>query len=102
MCNQAKNNNDPYDIYAELARVFANGQVYLDVEPDSKLSVISNPYDLMLRTQNNISYLWDHAYYNGKYYVYLGLLLRYYFIYPIIQLLVVISQAILLFIFAVL
>lgn len=73
VCNQAKINNEPYDIYAELSKALAKGQVYLDAEPPQKLVELANPYDTAMRLAHNVTYLWDHAYFNGKYYVYFGI-----------------------------
>lgn len=45
----------------------------LDIgEADSRLAEMDNPYDKSERDRLGVSYNWDHAYYNGKYYVYFG------------------------------
>ncbi len=59
--------------YNELAEAILDGHFYLNEEPDVKLSEIDNPYDPNERTEANISVKWDHAYYEGKYYVYFGI-----------------------------
>ena len=60
--------------YYEMAEALASGHVYLPAQPASNLLDMSNPYDTALRASSNISYLWDHAYYDGKYYMYFGVL----------------------------
>ena len=62
--------------YAELARSFANGQLYLEEEPPAWLAQMEDPYDkgardeMIKRTGETI--LWDTAYHDGRYYVYFG------------------------------
>ena len=51
-----------------------DGKVYLEQEPSKELMNLSNPYDNTLRNAENVDYVWDIAYYNGKYYVYFGIL----------------------------
>lgn len=67
---------DPADTpYPALAEVLAKGQVYLDIEPSDELKALSNPYDNSLRqADGGVAFLWDYAYYNGKYYVYFGVI----------------------------
>ena len=63
--------------YQMLAHSLAEGKTWLMVEPDEMLKSLSNPYDYRLRSMTlepaGISYLWDAAYYNGRYYVYFGI-----------------------------
>lgn len=77
--------------YARLADSFINGHVYLDsVQPPQALVDMENPYDLYARNEvlsrSGGDYLWDHAYFEGKYYVYFGALpaLVYYVPYKLI------------------
>ena len=63
-----------YHQYIELAKAFANGQLYIGIEPNSALMAMDNPYDTNARAAAKIEYLWDYAYYNGHYYVYFGVL----------------------------
>ena len=44
---------------------------YEDVDP--RLSEMENPYDPQARKELGIYYHWDHAFYNGKYYMYFGI-----------------------------
>ena len=58
------------DIYMQLFDAFKKGQVSLDVQPTERLLAAENPYDPALRPSG--SALWDHAFYQGKYYCYYG------------------------------
>ena len=62
--------------YHYLAEALADGHLYLNEIPSEKLGLIDNPFDLTLREAEGIEmdtdYLWDMAYYNGKYYCYFG------------------------------
>lgn len=60
--------------YFELSQALAQGHVYLDAVPSEELVSLSNPYDTALRNSLGIDYLWDHAYFEGRYYVYFGIL----------------------------
>ncbi len=52
---------------------FVNGSIPLLEEPDEKLKNMENPYDNVKRSDENINYLYDVAYYNGHYYNYFGI-----------------------------
>ena len=62
--------------YQELAEAFLDGRLHLEDEPPAFLAEMENPYDRIAR--NEASKLtgdtarWDVSYYNGKYYVYFG------------------------------
>ena len=58
--------------YQELAEVMSQGHFYLNTEPSEGLLNAENPYDTIYLQANGIDYLADYAYYNGKYYVYFG------------------------------
>ncbi len=64
--------------YQELAESLLDGQLYLKEEPPAYLAEMENPYDKTERDQQkNLtgeSYYWDAAYFEGKYYVYFGVL----------------------------
>ncbi len=65
--------NLPYQQeYHYLTEAFVNGQTHLLIEPSPELKDLSNPYDNSLRYQQQVNFLWDFAYFNGKYYVYFG------------------------------
>ena len=60
--------------YQELAEAFEAGQLSLLDEPGEKLRNMDNPYDMGYRDElmEFDEYYFDHAYYDGKYYVYFG------------------------------
>lgn len=58
------------NIYYQQLDAYIKGQLALDVPVDPKLAVLSNPYDPVARS--GLTVLWDHAFYNGKYYCYYG------------------------------
>ena len=59
--------------YELLAESFLDGKLYIDYDDvDPRLAELENPYDQAQRKAANVKYHWDHAYYNGKYYVYFG------------------------------
>lgn len=64
--------NDMTDHYARLAEAFANHSFSIEELPSEELLALSNPYDRTLRDMSDIHYLWDYALYDGKYYVYYG------------------------------
>ena len=68
--------------YQELAMAFSEGQVYLLEEPSEELRNMVNPYDYRERKNSGIEIKWDFAYYEGKYYVYFGVLPCLLFYYP--------------------
>ncbi|MCD8151368.1 MAG: hypothetical protein LUE92_17865 [Clostridiales bacterium] len=58
--------------YQELAEAIAEGHFYVLDEPDEALQELENPYDPSARALAGVEYEWDHVYYEGKYYVYYG------------------------------
>lgn len=56
--------------YEKAADAFLKGQLHLDIPVEEGLLALENPYDPAAR--NGIYYQWDHAYYNGHYYMYFG------------------------------
>ena len=62
--------------YAELAKSFTQGKLYLSEEPPDYLKTMDDPYDKGSRDemekQTGQKYLFDVAYYDGHYYVYFG------------------------------
>ncbi len=63
-----------YEMYAEA---LLQGHTYLNIRPPRYLTRMRNPYDRTLRndlvSQYDEKVLWDAAYYNGRYYVYFGI-----------------------------
>ena len=57
--------------YELLAHSLKDGHVYLDLPVDPKLMQI-NPYEPAERVAAEVSAYSDHAFYNGKYYMYFG------------------------------
>lgn len=63
-----------YQQYGALAHSLLNGRLDLEADPPAELVAMENPYDAAARDALNIQGgLWDHAYYNGRYYVYFGI-----------------------------
>ena len=58
------------NIYYQQFVAYLKGQLHLDVAVDQRLLGIENPYSPYQRS--GITVLWDHAYYQGKYYSYYG------------------------------
>ena len=62
--------------YHRLAEALSQGRLYLEEQPPAFLSSMENPYDFVMRDKMaesaGESYLWDVAYFEGKYYVYFG------------------------------
>ena len=56
--------------YAALGEGFLRGQLSMATRPDPRLMVMPNPYDYEARQQQNVPYLWDASYFNGRYYLY--------------------------------
>lgn len=63
-----------YFQYQKLAEALLQGQLYLSDVPSDALVSMSNPYDTQARIAQGVPYLWDHAYFEGRYYVYFGVL----------------------------
>lgn len=66
-------NRDGNQITRELVDAFEHGQVSLLTTPPQELESLDNPYDLSEREEKNVKVLWDHLYFNGKYYSYYGI-----------------------------
>ena len=59
--------------YELLAESFLDGKLYIDYDDvDDRLAEMDNPYDPQAREQQHVKIHRDHAYYDGKYYVYFG------------------------------
>ncbi len=59
--------------YEKQFDAFLKGQLNLDLSVDWRFSQLDNPYDPVERAEKKLSYYWDHAYYDGKYYSYFGI-----------------------------
>ena len=63
-----------YQQYGALAHSLLNGRLDLEEDPPEALLALENPYDAAARDAANIEGgRWDHALYNGRYYVYFGI-----------------------------
>lgn len=59
--------------YEILTESILEGHIYLNYSDiDPKLLAMENPYDPALRKELGVNYHWDHAFYNGHYYMYFG------------------------------
>ncbi len=59
--------------YGALAHSLLNGRLDLAKDPPAAMAALSNPYDTAARQAAAPDALWDVAYYNGRYYVYFGI-----------------------------
>ncbi len=66
-------NNELRPFYNDLAHALSHGSVSLDMEPDPALMTLEDPYDYTERMETGVDWALDYAYYNGKYYVYYGI-----------------------------
>ncbi len=58
--------------YEVLTESILQGHLYMDYEVDPKLLAMDNPYDRDMRDELGVDYHWDHAFYQGHYYMYFG------------------------------
>lgn len=60
--------------YEELADAILEGHIDIHRDEDiSDLAAMENPYDATERANQGVSFQWDHAFYDGHYYVYFGI-----------------------------
>ena len=76
---------DYYDIYVQTFDAFEKGQLNIDFDPPAGLAELDNPYDFSERQAAGLEdqFLWDRAYFNGKYYSYFGVVPIFTNYYPI-------------------
>ncbi len=68
-----RGDKEPRDQYEELADALLEGHLNVhDGEDTSALSAMENPYDKEQRVALDVPHHWDHVFYDGKYYVYFG------------------------------
>ena len=60
--------------YRELAHAFAEGHCYIADEPNSELLALEDPYDPVERLKAGVSFKLDYALFQGRYYVYFGVI----------------------------
>lgn len=74
------------DAYMQQLDAFEKGQTELDLDVNPALEALDNPYDKGERDKKEVTYHWDRAYYNGKYYSYFGLAPLFTVYYPVYRL----------------
>lgn len=69
----ASANGTNHQQYYSLIESFKQGKLSIDDDKiDDKLLEMENPYDYGERSAEHVNARWDEAFYNGKYYVYFG------------------------------
>ncbi|MDO4741368.1 MAG: hypothetical protein Q4A66_11925, partial [Eubacteriales bacterium] len=59
--------------YELITEAFLAGQLHFQYDNiDPRLLAMENPYDAATRDSQGIYYYWDHAFYDGQYYMYFG------------------------------
>lgn len=58
------------NLYLSLSEAYLHGSISLLEQPDPRLESLADPYDSQER--ENVPYLWDASYFQGKYYIYWG------------------------------
>ena len=71
------------DAYMQQLDAFEKGQLELDLDVNPELEELDNVYDKGERDKKGVTYHWDRAYYNGKYYSYFGLAPLFTVYYPV-------------------
>ena len=59
--------------YHRLAESLLQGRTWLEYSDTEGLAGLENPYDFQLRRDSGVSEHWDTAFFDGKYYVYFGI-----------------------------
>jgi len=59
--------------YELMAEAILDGRIDFAYGDEDNLADLKNPYDPNERKEAGLYYHWDHAYYNGKYYMYFGI-----------------------------
>lgn len=71
---------EEYDPYTQQFDAFMKGRLSFDYTPDESFMALENPYDPEAREED--TFLYDRAYYNGRYYSYFGTTPIFTVIYP--------------------
>ncbi len=71
------------DPYVQMFDAFQDGRTWLDIQVDPAFEALEDKYDQSVRLDEGISWPWDRAYYNGKYYSYFGTAPVFVFYYPV-------------------
>ena len=59
--------------YELMAEAILDGRIDFAYGDEHYLERLDNPYDPQERKESGVPYHWDHAYYNGHYYMYFGI-----------------------------
>ena len=59
--------------YELMAEAILDGRIHFAYGDEDSLAGLKNPYDPNERKEAGVKYHWDHAYYNGQYYMYFGI-----------------------------
>lgn len=59
--------------YELMAEAILDGRIDFAYGDEAELETLENPYDPKERKEAGVKYHWDHAYYNGHYYMYFGI-----------------------------
>ena len=59
--------------YELMAEAILDGRIDFNYGDESELAKLENPYDPNERKETGVKYHWDHAYYDGHYYMYFGI-----------------------------
>ena len=59
--------------YELMAEAILDGRITFDYGDEDSLASLENPYDPEARKNAGVYYHWDHAYYEGEYYMYFGI-----------------------------
>ena len=59
--------------YELMAEAILEGRIDFNYGDEDELLSLENPYDPDERKESGVKYHWDHAYYNGHYYMYFGI-----------------------------
>lgn len=65
--------NPHFQQYNQMASALLKGKLSLDIEVSDSLAAMENPYDYAAREEGNVDFQWDTAFFNGKYYMYFGI-----------------------------
>lgn len=65
--------NPHFQQYDQMASALLKGKLSLDIEVSDSLAAMENPYDYAAREEGNVDFQWDTAFFNGKYYMYFGI-----------------------------
>ncbi len=59
--------------YELMAEAILDGRIHFAYGDEDSLAGLKNPYDPNERAEAGVKYHWDHAYYDGQYYMYFGI-----------------------------